>query len=404
MRVGKKKDCKSAPTPLVSPLLFLLSAGREKNEPAGSRRETMRDRRERNRLTALGLVLALAVAGTVQAGEDARLATLREAGSGASLTVYPFVLGESPMAEVGEVVGVMMEQSGLEDVGIDRTVFRPERDAGVEEIAEAFGAFVREKGIDRQYALYGEFRGTRAAGITEIRAFLVDREGNVVWADRKSPGDPAFDRANPNNPMECCVFVAERLKEVMALPDVAPGQDRQAGRLESELASRSGVPAESELEAMKKRQTAYADRFAAASLEVYPVRIQDELSREEAERLSGYLAERGFGGVEVGGTELHIEVKPDRNEQKMLWTLARQFREHVRAHPPLSEYVLFADYIMTPPDGPVGAVHIVVCDRKGEWVLVDYQNSHHRDFRKVKPEDAEGCGRLAARRMASYVR
>jgi hypothetical protein len=116
------------------------------------------------------------------------------------------------------------------------------------------------------------------------------------------------------------------------------------------------------------------------------------------------LAEKGFGDIRVGGTALPIEVKPDPNEQKALWTVAQKFREHVRANPPQADYVLYADYIMRPPDGPVGAVHLVVCDREGEWVLVDFQNSHHKDFRKIRPENAEGCGRLAARRMAGYVK
>ena len=68
----------------------------------------MRNRRERNKLMALGIFLALALAGAAQAGDPAsdegRLAALRQAGASASLTVYPFVLGEQPMPEVGALV------------------------------------------------------------------------------------------------------------------------------------------------------------------------------------------------------------------------------------------------------------------------------------------------------------
>jgi hypothetical protein len=356
---------------------------------------------------ALWVLLALAFVGTAQAGNAAsdvdRLGALRQAGTSASLTVYPFVLGEQPLAEVGAVVGVMMEQSGLADVGTDETVFRPAEDADLGQIAEAFGSFVRKEEISRQYALYGEYLGSRAAGITEIRAVLVDREGNVVWVERQAPGDADFDRANPRNPMECCVFLAERLKQTMALPDIPAGAERKAGKLERELAGSAGVPEESEFEAMEKRQEVFANRHAAASIEIYPVRIGGELSGEEAQRLSEMLDKNGFRRTKVAGTALPIEVQPARNEQKMLWTLARKFQDHVRAHPPQADYVLYADYIMRQPDGPVGAVHLVVCDREGEWVVVDFQNSHHEDFREVAPRNSEGCGRLAAKRLTGYV-
>jgi hypothetical protein len=359
---------------------------------------------QERRMIVVATVLALGIAYLAQAGDDARLASLREAGTKASLTVYPFVLGEQPMAQVGAVVGVMMEQAGLEDVGVDETVFSPEKEAALEEIAEAFGVFIREREIDRRYALYGEYRGSRSAGITEIVAVLVDSGGNVVWADRQAPGDADFDRAAPKNPMECCVFVAERLKQAMALPDLPAGAERKAGRLERSMTRAAGVPEEAEFAAMEERVKVLAEGYAGASVEIYPVRIGKMVNRDEAERLSTLLEENGFGIVRVAGTDLPIDVPPDNNEQAMLWTMARSFREYIRSNPPDADYVLYADYLMRWPDGPVGAVHFVICDREGEWVVVDFQNSHHKDFKKVGPKNAGDCGRLAARRVQGYVR
>jgi hypothetical protein len=353
-----------------------------------------------------GAVVAFVLGGVVQAaesgGDAARLATLQAAGPQASLTVFPFVLGEQPMPQVGAVVAVMMEQSGVEDVGTDETVFRPPEGASLDEIASSFAGFIRDRGIERQYALYGEYLGS-PAGVTEIRTVLVDRAGNVVWVDSQAPGDEAFDAATPGNPMACCVFLAGRLKEAMALPDLPPGAERKAGKLEREMSRKSGVPEESESEAMKERQREMADRRAEASIIVYPVRVRNELNREQAEHLAALLGTAGFTKVEVAGDDLPIEVPPDRSQLKMLWSLARSFQEHVRAEPPEADYALYADYLMVPPDGPVGGVHVVVCDRTGEWVIVDLQNSHHEDFQAIKPTNAGDCTRLAAKRFAGYL-
>jgi hypothetical protein len=48
-------------------------------------------------------------------------------------------------------------------------------------------------------------------------------------------------------------------------------------------------------------------------------------------------------------------------------------------------------------------VHLIVCDQKGDWVIVDFQNSHHKDFQAINPKSIEDCQRLAVKRLASYL-
>ena len=91
------------------------------------------------------------------------------------------------------------------------------------------------------------------------------------------------------------------------------------------------------------------------------------------------------------------------NEMINLWDLARVFQGHVRRHAPETDYVLYADYIFTPDWGFV-MVHFVVCDRQGEWVIVDMQNSHHPDYQSIDPKSLEDCGRLATKRLTGYLR
>lgn len=49
-------------------------------------------------------------------------------------------------------------------------------------------------------------------------------------------------------------------------------------------------------------------------------------------------------------------------------------------------------------------MHFVVCDRKGEWVIVDMQNSHHDDYQTIKPTSKEGCNKLLVKRLKGYLK
>jgi hypothetical protein len=44
-----------------------------------------------------------------------------------------------------------------------------------------------------------------------------------------------------------------------------------------------------------------------------------------------------------------------------------------------------------------------VCDSKGEWVIVDMQNSHHPDYQRIKPISKEDCSKLLFKRLGTYL-
>jgi hypothetical protein len=94
----------------------------------------------------------------------------------------------------------------------------------------------------------------------------------------------------------------------------------------------------------------------------------------------------------------------DPNEQKSLWDLAREFRDYAKKNPTDADYVLYTDYVFNPQNWEQGFVHFVVCDRKGDWVIVDFQNSHQPDYQSVKPTSREGCDQLLVQRLESYLR
>jgi len=164
----------------------------------------------------------------------------------------------------------------------------------------------------------------------------------------------------------------------------------------------SGRPAKSEREAIQGRLREMKASMATRELVVFPVRLGNELSQENAVHLAELIRE-GFGWrVEVADTPLPLEVAPNRSEQKVLWGFARAFQAQLRENSPPADYALLADYHLSPRDGRVMAVHFVVCDRRGEWVIVDFSNSHHADFRRISPTSASDCDRLVASRLQGY--
>lgn len=94
----------------------------------------------------------------------------------------------------------------------------------------------------------------------------------------------------------------------------------------------------------------------------------------------------------------------DPNEMKILWELAREFRDYARKNPMDADYVLKAHYVFNPQRWEQGFVHFIVCDRKGEWVIADLQNSHHDAYRTVKPTSRGDCDKILLERLRWYLK
>ena len=133
-----------------------------------------------------------------------------------------------------------------------------------------------------------------------------------------------------------------------------------------------------------------------------PVSAKDTAPRDgDASLLAEELAPVGFKSVVAADAGPMLDLKGSPNEQEVLWRAARQVRTWVQQHKPQSEYVLVADFAIgrTAKETKVAAVHWIICDRQGDWVLVDYQNSHHADFQQVAPKSVEDCVRLVEIRL-----
>ncbi|MHC5108894.1 MAG: hypothetical protein ACYTHJ_03330 [Planctomycetota bacterium] len=335
--------------------------------------------------------------------QRARLEAMQEKGTEASLTVFPVVMGDGTFEDVADVVALLLEQAGMTNLERSNAVFRVPNDATAQQGAALFGAFVHGQPLETEYALYAEFVGAPGKGVKEIRGIIVDRAGRAVLVDHQSAADRSFRRAEPDCPMSSSVFLVERVRTQLGIP--ASARDESGtGKFARLFADRSPGPDKAEWAAIERRQTSMKQRGRNAKVAIYPVRLSDEeVGFDDATHLSDLLAKSRLVDAAPVDSPLRVKIEPARNEQKLLWQLARAFQNHVRRNPPDADYALLADYIMRPDKSRAWAVHFVICDRAGEWVIVDFQNDHHGDFQSIDPRTADDCGQLVVRRLEGYL-
>lgn len=362
-----------------------------------------------HRFTGLVAAMALALSGCAQtansteppAADTPQLKAFRDLGKAASMTVLPTNLAGRPVAKVGEVVAMLLEKAGMTNLQTSDAEFRPAAGADLATTATAFGEFVKSHPVETDYALYTEFIASPQRKFTEVRTIVVTKSGEIVWSDAQTGSDAAFKKIKPAEPMQCCVLVAERLRPTLNLDDPTRANAPE-GKIIKKWETDTGVPDKAEQEAMKKRLGIFKKTAAASTMVVYPVRAGDELNSDSATAVVAMINKAGLANATAAAHGEKFAVQPDMNEQKVLWGMARAFRDHVRKAKPDADYVVYADYLMDKDN--VGAVHFAICDRQGEWVLVDFQNSHHKDFQSIKPKSREDCDRLVAKRLAAFCK
>jgi len=325
-----------------------------------------------------------------------------------SVTVFPVVV--TPAGKVtlesrkgiAEVIGMVLERTGLENVRLADTEFVPQADDSIDREAAAFGDFIRRRQIATQYALLPHLFGSPGSGVQEIRTILVDKQGQIALADRDD--SETYDKTSnlePKDPMTSSIFVARKVQRLWNLEDPLR-QDAPTGALHARWREKTGVPSEEEVAATNRRLAVMKEELAGKKLAVYAVRTGDVGDAECAARLAEAITADGIATAAAADGNPDFEIRGHYNEQKVLWDAARGFRRFLQDHPPTADYGLFAHYGIASPaaeSSKVGGVHFIVCDRSGQWVLVDFQNSHHVAFQEIDPTSAADCNRLVVRRL-----
>lgn len=336
--------------------------------------------------------------------QQKRLDAMKAKSVEASLTILPVRLGGKPWDRVSQVVGVLLEQQGLKNIELGKAPLESTNAGTLEDLSAAVGAFVRANPVATDYALYAEFNGTRQSGLNEVRAVVVDKTGAVVWTDRQTPQDEAFKKLEHVEPMTLCVLLVERLGPQLGLNDET-AKAAKPGKLEAQLNEQSGLPSQAEQDAISQRQKAVKQAAHNLTLLIYPPRVGgNKISVASATNVVRLIDDGGLcKAVQAEQPVLLKSSQADPNEQKALWGLAREFREYLRAHPPETDYALYADYVFNPQNADQGFVHFIVCDRKGEWVIVDFQNSHHPDYQSIGVISRARCDKLLVKRLQGYL-
>jgi len=337
--------------------------------------------------------------------QQKRIELMKSKGADASLTILPVRLGGRPFDRVSEVVGMLLEQAGLRNIELGKTAFDPGKETDLTRLAGSLGDFIGKNPITTEYALYAEFNGSREAGLNEIRAVALDKSGAAVWTDHLTGQGTEIKNLQLREPMTFSVLLVERLSPELGLNETT-AKAAKPGKMAAIMAERSGLPPESERAALPERQKKMKETGQKATLLVYPARVGgDAVNAASATELAKMInAARLCKALPAKNSMLLKASQADPNELKTLWGLAREFRSYAKKHPQGADYVLYADLVFSAEKWEQGFVHFVVCDKQGEWVIVDMQNSHHADYQGVKPTSREGCEQILLKRLEGYLR
>lgn len=341
---------------------------------------------------------------TASAGIMERAEAMKNRGPKASLTILPVMLIGKPFDRVSEIVGLFLEQQGLENIEMGKEVFSPETGTPMDKLAASLGEFVAKKPVTTEYVLYAEFNGKPPSSLDELRAVVVDGKGRTVWIDRFGEGDADFKNVGGRDPMTFSGLLTKRLAPQLGLNDETR-KAAQPGKMARLMEERSGLPLAAERETIPPRTKIFRDSRKTLTLAVFPPRIGDTTDPGQAAVLAKMITDAGLcRAVPASKSLLLTSSKKDPNELKSLWDLAREFRDYARSSPEKADYVLYADYTFNPERWEQGMVHFIVCDRSGEWTIVDLQNSHQPDYQSIRPVSVQMCDALLIRRLSGYLK
>jgi len=313
--------------------------------------------------------------------------------------------GREEFQKITGTLALLLEERGYDGFEMADTEFRfPTQKEGREDRAAAFGEFVGGLDLKTEYALGTEVTVHLEKSFEEIYTVIVDAAGTVVWEDSQGPGDAEFDSDPPGSAEHCGAFAYRRLSPAMALDTLPEPELSEEKKRELEEMRAGQPPSQSEFAAIEARLEAMKNTGGSARVVVYPARVDgDHTEKDCAKRLSGLLNDAGLCRASAAKTGPVLTGEGWPNEMEVLWRFAQAARRHARRNPVDSDYTLFADYWFA-PNGNVWAVHFVICDRAGDWVLVDMQNNHHEDFQRVGPKNVKDCDRLVSERLAGLLR
>jgi hypothetical protein len=334
--------------------------------------------------------------------QQARLDAMKAKGPEASLSILPMMIAGRPFDRATDVLGVLLEQPGLQHIEIGRVPFTAGVKTEMPVLSVSLAEFLRTNSIATDCALYVELNGPT---LDEVRAAIMDKSGEMVWSDHQTTRDKAFQAlGTPRDPMTLMAFLVDRLSPQFSLNDDTA--KKRSHKLEDALKASSGyAPAGETEERMPARLKTLKESRQKATLMVLGVRMDRAVNVTNAGDLAKQIGEaKLFQAVVPAKQPVLLEARLAGGDQlRYLWAIAREFQAYVKKNPPDADYVLYADYMFDRQHWQQGGVQFVVCDRQGEWVIAELTNSDQEDYQRIKPISAEGCDKLLVERLADRL-
>ena len=263
-----------------------------------------------------------------------RLELMKSKGVDGSLTILPVRMMAQPWERISEVVGVLLEQQGLKNIELCSDFYYRSSKLNLKDLADSVGEFVKPLNIKTDYVLYAEMKvENEKHAITELVGIVVDNKGAVVWTDMLNSSDEVFRQVDDPDPMGFSILLVQRLAPQMGLNEET-ARNEKPGKMTDIMNARSGLPPASEMSAMPERQKLMKENFKNSTLLVYQVRIGDDKSGQGTADLVKMINEQGIcKAAQANDTMVLKTPRQDPNELKLLWDLARDFRDYARKNP-----------------------------------------------------------------------
>ena len=97
-----------------------------------------------------------------------------------------------------------------------------------------------------------------------------------------------------------------------------------------------------------------------------------------------------------------VAVRPEQDDDAFR-ELALEVRTYLRQNPTGADFTLYATYALTTAQDQLTAIHLVLCDAQGEWVMVDRQVLHGATSSSAPPASERDGDELVVLRLQGFL-
>lgn len=175
------------------------------------------------------------------ASQPQRLALLKSKGTEASLSILPVQFTGRPSDLVTNIIGLLLERQGLKTIELSKTVFGPEPEIDLPDLASSAGEFVKRHPVMTDYVLYIEVNGSLMEGLKDFRMVVVDKAGDVIWSDSQTKEDDAIKEIQSLQIPTICQYLVRRLSPQLGLNDET-AKAAKPGKIAAMIREQIGPP------------------------------------------------------------------------------------------------------------------------------------------------------------------